>query len=214
MKIYAAYGGPPIIKGLVRDIRPIWALEEIGADYEINWLNVGEGEQRADAYRAINPFGKVPAMQDGEVTLFESGAICLYIANKYGALGGPAGSATWNEVLQWSFVALDTVLPPLFEHFIWCNFRSENPASKGADEVACENAEARFEVMEKVLGQKKYLAGDEFTVADVLMGAVLRNGLQPDIIAGHPNLRRYMDRLYGRPAFERAYALNLSGPEA
>jgi glutathione S-transferase len=212
MKIYAAYGGPPIIKGLVRDLRPIWALEEIGADYEIEWLDTSKQEQKSDGYRAINPFGKVPSMVDGDVTLFESGAICLYLAQKHGALGGPAGSANWSKVLQWSFAALDTIMPPLFDHFLWSNFWAEKPGAADATKSARELAALRFGVLEGALVGRTFLASDDLTVADILMGAALRNGLQPDIIGDHPNLRAYMDRLYARPAFERAYALNLAGP--
>ncbi len=214
MKIFAAYGGPPIIKGLVRDIRPIWALEEIGAEYEISWLDVRQGEQRSDAYRKLHPFGKVPVMQDGDVTMFESGAICLYIANKYGALGGPSGSAAWNDVLQWSFAALDTVLPSLFNHFVWANFMSENDASPAVCADAVETSAARLDVLERELTSRDYIAGSELTVADILLGASLRNGLQPDVLGERPHLRSYLDRLFERPAFCRAFNLNLAGPNA
>ncbi len=214
MKIYAAYGAPQVIKGLVRDLRPVWALEEIGAPYELEWLNTSESEQKSDAYKAVNPFGKVPSMEDGEVTLFESGAICFYIANKHGALGGPAGSALWDKTVQWSFAALDTVLPPLFEHFVWANFRKDSPASKEGVKINREYADLRFDVLEKEFADRPFLAGEEFTVADILMGAALRNALLPDIIGKRPHLRAYMDRLYSRPAYKKAYALNLAGPDA
>jgi len=212
MKIYAGYGTPPQLKGLVRDLRAVWALEEIGADYEIHWLNLIEGEQRTDAARKIHPFGKVPAMVDGDLTLFESGAICQYIANKHGALGGPATSPQWPEVTQWCFAALDTVAPRLFDHFIWQNFRTDNPICAEVSKDAKEVAQLRFDVLEGVLESKDFLVGDEFTIADILMASAIRNAMFPDIIGDHPNIRRYLDSIFARPAFQRAFELNIKGP--
>jgi len=214
MKIYAAYGGPPIIKGLVRDIRPVWALEEIGAPYELAWLNTSESEQKAESYLAINPFGKVPSMEDGDVTLFESGAICFYIANKHAALGGPSGSALWDKAVQWSFAALDTVMPPLFDHFIWTKFRADNPASPAVVEGALEVANLRFDTLNTVLSDREFLTGGEFTVGDIMMGAAFRYVAEADIIGDRPNLVAYLDRLYARPAFKTAFEINLAGPNA
>lgn len=214
MKIYAAYGAPQLIKGLVRDIRPVWALEELGADYELEWLDTREREQKSEAYLALNPFGKVPAMVDGDVTLFESGAICLYLANKHKALGGPAGSAHWDATVQWSFAALDTVLPPLFDHFIWTKFRADNSASESAAASARELCELRFETLDGVLADRQFLVEAELTVADILMGAAFRYVMAADIIGDRPHLNAYLDRLYARPAFKKAYEINLAGPGA
>ena len=213
MIIYGAYGGPEIIKGLVRDIRPVWALEEIGADYEQIWLNTSEGEQRSDAYRTINPFGKVPSMVDGDVTLFESGAICFYIANKYGALAPSTGSATYFEVQQWAWAAADTVMPPLFDTFVWANFRGDHPSSEAVLETTRETVTARLDVMEKVFADREFLIGYEITIADIMMGSVLRNGLNPNAYEAYPNIQRYGNALWERPAFKRAYEVNLAGPQ-
>ena len=212
MIIYGAYGGPEIIKGLVRDIRPVWALEEIGADYKQKWLDTRKGEQRSDVYRAINPFGKVPAMVDGDVTLFESAAICFYIANKYGQLTPSIGSTGYFKVQQWAWAAVDNVMPPLFDTFIWTHFMSEHPSAAGVVETRKDVIKARLEVMDKVLADTEFLVGNELTIADIMMGSVLRNGLNPNALDPYENVSRYGETLWERPAFKRAYEANLSGP--
>lgn len=212
MKIYASYGAPPFLKGMVRDIRPVWALEEIGAAYDIHWLNVKEGEQRSDAYRLVHPFGKIPAMEDEGLTLFESGAILEYIANKYGALGGPSSAPHWPHVVQWCYAALDTVAPPMFDSFVWENFRKDHPVCAEVTEIARTNANARLDVLDGVLAGKDFLVGGEMTIADVLMGTALRNALFPDILGDHGNVRRYLEGLVARRAFKRAFELNSKGP--
>jgi len=212
MKIYASHGAPPFLKGMVRDIRPIWALEEIGADYEIHWINAGEGEQRSDTYKRIHPFGKIPAMEDDGLTLFESGAILEYIANKYDALGGPTSAPRWPHVVQWCYAALDTMAPPLFDSFVWQNFRKDHPVCAEVMEITRTNANARLDVLDEVLVGKDFLVGGEMTIADVLMGTALRNGLFPDILGEHGNVRRYVEGLMARAAFKCAFDLNSKGP--
>ncbi len=210
MKIYAAKNAPAPVRGLVRDLRPLWALEEIGAAYEIEWIDAGAGEQRGDHYKAIHPFGKIPAAIDGDVTMFESGAICIYAAEKYQALG--AGTALWPLVLTWSFCALDQIYPSLFERFVWGHFRKDQEGSANIVAAMTERANANFAVLESELGKREFMAGPEFTAADVLMGSALLNARTDDLMAPYPALSAYAAGLYERPAFKKVHAMNGVGP--
>ena len=86
IKVYAAYNYPPFLKGIVRDLRVIWALEELGLPYQVEWLDTSQGEHHTAEYRQLNPFGKIPALKDGELSLFESGAIVNYLFERAGRI--------------------------------------------------------------------------------------------------------------------------------
>src|SRR6266404_992699 len=101
---------PPFAKGLVRDLRARWALEEAGLPYRVTL--VGEGAMPRSDYRAVQPFGQVPAIEDGDLTLFESGAIVLYVAERSDTLL-PRDPAIRARVIQWMFAALNTIEPPV-----------------------------------------------------------------------------------------------------
>lgn len=210
MKIYAAKNAPAPVRGLVRDLRPLWALEEIGAPYEIEWIDAGAGEQRSDKYKTIHPFGKIPAAIDGDVTMFESGAICIYAAEKHGALG--AGTPDWPRVLTWSFCALDQVYPSLFERFIWVHFRKDQDGAEAIVAAMSGRITANFTVLESELAMRPFIAGDGFTVADVLMGSVLLNARADDLMGPYPALTAYATKLFERPAFKKVHAMNGVGP--
>src|SRR5437016_10018792 len=108
---YAFGSVPPFAQGLVRDLRVRWALEEAGLRYRVTLIGDGEGAIPRSAYRGIQPFGQVPAIEDGGLTLFESGAIVLHVAERSLALlpGDPPARA---RVIQWMFAALNTIEPP------------------------------------------------------------------------------------------------------
>src|SRR5262249_23147709 len=109
---YAFSWVPPFAQGLVRDLRVRWALEEARLPYRITLIGSGKGEIDPAAYRSIQPFGQVPAIQDGDLTLFESGAIVQYIAERSATLL-PADASTRAQVVQWMFSALNTIEMPI-----------------------------------------------------------------------------------------------------
>src|SRR5437660_3899442 len=109
---YAFGAVPPFAQGLVRDLRVRWALEEAGLPYRVTVIGAGEGAISPAAYRRIQPFGQVPAIEDGGLTLFESGAIVLHVADRSNALL-PDDPRARAHVIQWMFAALNTIEPPI-----------------------------------------------------------------------------------------------------
>lgn len=193
---------PQFAHGLVRDIRVRWALEEIGRPYRAELF---EGMvPRPDDYRQWQPFGQVPAFDDGRVRLFESGAILLYLGEQDERLlpRDPQGKA---EATAWLIAALNSVEPMLMQIVSLDVFQAGQSWTKEARPAAVEFARSRLARVEEALDDKEWLTG-RFTVADIMMVTVLRNLRHTDIVAGFPRLAAYQARGEARPAFIRALA--------
>jgi glutathione S-transferase len=211
--VYAAYNVPFNGKSLVRDFRIIWALEELGLPYAFHWMDVGKAEHKIDPNRGINPFGKIPSIADGEVKLFESGAILHYLYEKAGKL--PADAAARARQLQWMFAALNTLEPPCVELLAWTLFFKDRPGRDIRYPELIEHAKLRATELDKTLGKNTYLLGEAFGPADILMVSVLDFAKhEPSIVENAPNLRAYLERAKARPAYRRALAKHLVGPDA
>lgn len=210
--VYAAYGFPPAVKGLVRDLRPMWALEELGMAYEFHWMDASKGDHKVDPNRAINPFGKIPSFSDGDVKLFETGAIVHYLYDKAGKL--PSTPAARGELLQWMFAALNTVEPPFLELAIWDAFWKDRPGREVRYPELMDVCKTRLGELERGLGKKNYLLG-EFGPADILMTTVLNFGRHvPALFESAPVARAYLERCRARPAYQTALAKQGVGPQA
>lgn len=194
---------PAFAQGLVRDLRVRWALEEAGREYEAQLI--GPAEQKSDGYRSLQPFGQVPAYEEDGLTLFESGAIVMHIAEKSEALL-PVDPDARARVRTWMFAALNTVEPPIMMlHVI------DRPS--GAGEVRAQVLQAiqtRLDSLAAFLGERHYLVTDRFTAADLLMITVLRALRTTDLIGKTPALQAYCLRGEARPAFQRALAAQLA----
>lgn len=186
-------------RGLVRDMRVRWALEEVGQPYDVRYLNWGE--QKAPEHRARNPFGQVPAYEEGEVVQFESGAIVLHIAQAWpGLLPDDPGKRA--RAIDWIFAALNTVEPVVWEQVIARIIDSRQPWAQDRWPSVLERLNMRLGELAAALGDKDWLVG-EFTAADVLMVQVLRH-TDAAILAEYPTLAAYVARGMARPAFKRA----------
>jgi len=199
---------PPIIQGLVRDLRVRWALEEAGWPYSEHVVD--SGDQASASYRALQPFGQVPAFQSDELTLFESGAIVLHIAERSPALM-PQEPAARSEMITWMFGALNSVEPPIMMFNI-LDMVYQGP--KGDDVKALKRwivgwVESRLDTLESVLEGKDYVLG-RFTAADVLLATVLRILRDTDFVETRPALKAYQRRCEARPAFQKALADHLA----
>ena len=193
---------PPFAQGLVRDLRARWALEEAGLPYEVRLI--GFDDQKSDAYRALQPFGQVPALEDGELTLFESGAIVLHIAEASPALL-PSEPAARLRARAWMFAALSTVEPPILALNV---LGMSAPRSDGVGSVRDEvsaRVDARLDSVAAFLADRDYLEGG-FSAADLLMTTVLRVLRDTDKVTSRPVLRAYQRRCEDRPAFAKALA--------
>jgi glutathione S-transferase len=197
---------PPFAQGVVRDLRVRWALEEAGIPYEVKLLGLGDGD--APEYRAIQPWGQVPVIEDDGLTLFESGAILLRIAERSEVLCPPddAGKA---KMTQWVVAALNSVEP-----------HTQNLVAIDVFHAGEAWAEARRPGAEAFLKMKlaslaRRLEGrtwleDRFTAGDLMMVTVLRGLRHTDLVTSDPVLGPYLARGEARPAFRKALADQLA----
>lgn len=181
-------------RGHVRDVRLRWALEEAGLDYEVRTVPF---EDRGPEHLARQPFGQVPFLQDGDVTLFESGACLFYLGRKSPTLlpRDPKGEA---DVIQWLFAALNSVEMVTVP---WWFLRISGDPDNGLGGWM----NSRFEHLEPLLDTRQWLAQSGFSVADIMMADVLRMPKKLGALDGFPALGAYVDRACARPAFKRAY---------
>ncbi len=185
--------------GNTRDLRVLWALEEIGLPYEIAGMDHPNHDLDTPAYRALNPFGQIPVIDDDGVVVSESGAILLYLARKSGKLM-PRDLAGEAQVLRWSFTALTTLELPALS--LWFVNLTGGKGSKPAEALQGW-AEMRLKQLDGWLADRQFIATDDFTVADILMTHVLDAGVRPEMLAPHPNLLAYRKRCTERPAWKR-----------
>ena len=192
---------PDFAKGQVRDLRVRWALEEAGLPYRARLL--APGDQDKSEYRALQPFGQVPILQDDDVTLFESGAIVLHIGAQSEALL-PSEPRARDRATQWLIAALNSVEPALQNFFLADVVFANEEWAKLRHASALDFAKRRLAGLSKALGDKPFLDGDRFTVGDLMMATVLRIPGESDIVKSDARLAPYLERCTSRPAFKRA----------
>jgi len=196
---------PAFAQGLVRDLRVRWACEEAGLPYEA-WL-IGPEDQGSVAYRALQPFGQVPAIETDELRLFESGAIVLHIAERSEVLM-PADANGRARTVTWAFAALNSVEPAIQNLAELDLFHAGEAWVATRRPAVVERVQLRLAALEQWLGGRDYLEG-RFTAGDLLMTTVLRVLRHTDIVSARPTLKAYQDRCEARPAFQRALADHL-----
>ena len=198
---------PDFARGQVRDLRVRWALEEVGQPYEVRYLS--QGSQKAPPHRAIQPFGQVPTYEEEGLTLFESGAIVLHIAERHGMLL-PVDPSARARAIEWMFAALNTVEPPITDHARATLFEADKPWSKPRLPAVRARIDERLGELADRLGPNEWLDG-EFSAGDLLMIAVLRILDGTDMLESYPPLSAYVARGTARPAFKKALADQLAG---
>jgi glutathione S-transferase len=190
---------PPSPRGLVRDLRVRWALEEAGLPYRVESTPF---KDRGPEHFAHQPFGQVPWLTDGDISIFESGAILLHLGEMSDKLmpNDPPGRA---EAKEWLFAALNSVematLPWVMFHFM--GFTNDTPTWKWIDDFT----KLRLSRMEPVLAKSEWLTG-AFSIADIMMADVLRVVDRFDGLKDYPSCRTYVERATSRAAFKKAYA--------
>lgn len=191
-----------------RATRPRWLLEELGVPYEKINLDLAAGEHKKPEYLAIHPLGAVPALVDGDVTMFESIAICMYIADKYLERGmAPAhGTPERAAYYQWMLFAATTLEPAISKYGAHTSYY---PAEqRRADEVTAAQAslDTAAAPLAKAIARTGFVVGDHFTAADVIIGALLLWAGSMKMLAAHPELEAYAQRMRARPAWGRSQA--------
>ena len=192
---------PEFAQGQVRDLRARWALEEVGLPYKTRLLE--QGDQNKPEYRALQPFGQVPVLEEVGLVLFESGAIVLHIGEGSAALL-PKEAAARARATQWLIAALNSIEPFVMNVAIIDLFYAQEEWAKLRRPGAVEFVQKRLSALSKSLGDKPFLDGDHFTAGDLMMTTVLRILERTDIVSGDTRLAAYIERCTGRPAFKRA----------
>lgn len=181
----------------------------MGLPYRIVGMDHPNHDLDAPAYRALNPFGQIPVIDDGGVVVSESGAILLYLARKSGQLM-PQELAGEAQVLRWCFTALTTIeLPALSMWFVNLMGGKDSKPSHALQGWT----EMRLKQLDGWLAERQFIATEDFTVADILMTHVLDAGTPAELLAPHPNLQAYRARCTERPAWKKAMAAYLERVE-
>ena len=192
---------PESARGQVRDLRARWALEEAGLPYKTRLLE--QGDQDRPEYRALQPFGQVPILEEEGAVLFESGAIVLYIGERSEALL-PKDSRARARAVQWLIAALNSIEPFVMNVALIDLFYANEEWAKLRRPGAVAFVQRRLSALSRSLGDKPFLDGDRFTAGDLMMTTVLRILKHTDIVSSDKRLAEYVARCTSRPAFKRA----------
>ena len=201
LKVYDFSRVNKMARGNTRDLRVLWALEEIGMPYEIVGMDHPSHDLDSPEFRAKNPFGQIPVIDDDGVVVTESGAILLYLARKSGKLM-PRDLAGEAQVLRWSVAALNTIEVPVLT--LWFVDMSGGKGTKPSEALRHWSA-MRLQQLDTWLANRTFIATDDFTVADILMTHVLGGGTDSSLLAPHANILAYRKRCTERPAWSKTY---------
>jgi glutathione S-transferase len=193
-------------KGLARDTRVRWALEEAGLPYEVRLLSFRA--MKEPAHLALHPFGQIPTYEDGDLALFETGAIVLHIAERHGGLL-PLNANARARAIAWMFAAVNTVEPPILELVTARILESDKPWSNERLPLVMDRVRERLNQLSARLGDAEWLDG-AFSAGDLMMVSVLLRLRPSGLLDEYPNLKAYVARGEARPAYGRAFGAQLA----
>jgi glutathione S-transferase len=193
-------------RGLARDLRVRWALEEVGQPYDVRLVTFGEMKQ--PAHLALHPFGQIPTYEEGDLGLFETGAIVFHIAERHSGLL-PDDANARARAITWMFAALNTVEPPLVELGTAMLLERDKPWYEQRLPMLQDRARKMLGELSRRLGGADWLDG-AFSAGDLMMAAVLFRSRGTGLLAEYPNLSAYVARGEARPAFKRAFDAQLA----
>ena len=195
-------------KGLARDTRVRWALEEVGQPYEVRLVSFRA--MKEPAHLALHPFGQIPTYEEGDLALFETGAIVFHIAERHAGLL-PDDANARARAITWMFAALNTVEPPILELATATVpvLEGDEPWSKERLPLVEDRIRNRLDQLSVRLGDADWLDG-AFSAGDLLMVSVLLRLKSSGILDEFPNLAAYLARGEARPAYKRAFAAQLA----
>jgi glutathione S-transferase len=193
-------------KGLARDTRVRWALEEVGQPYEVRLVSFHA--MKEPAHMGLHPFGQIPTYEEGDLVLFESGAIMLHIAERHAGLL-PDDANARARAIMWMFAALNTVEPPILELANAKLLEDDRPWSKARLPLVADRVRHRLGQLSARLGDVDWLDGT-FSAGDLMMVSVLLRLRASGMLDEFPNLAAYVARGEARPAYQRAFAAQLA----
>jgi glutathione S-transferase len=204
--ITAFENSPDEGKGLARDMRVRWALEEVGQPYDVRLVSFTQ--MKEPAHCALHPFGQIPTYEEGELALFESGAIVFHIAQRHAGLL-PDDANARARAITWMFAALSTVEPPIVDRDIVEYLEGDKSWAGERMAMVDDRIRVRLGELSARLGDADWLDG-AFSAADILMVHVLRRLGGSGLLEKYPNLCAYVARGEARPAYQRAFAAQLA----
>ena len=193
-------------KGLARDTRVRWALEEVGQPYDVRLVSFKA--MKEPAHLAVHPFGQIPTYEEGELALFETGAIVFHIAEHHAGLL-PKDSNARARAIMWMFAALSTVEPPILELVTVKFVEGDKPWAKDRQPLVANRIRDRLKQLSARLGDADWLDG-VFSAGDLMMVSVLLRVRPSGFLDEFPNLAAYVARGEARPAYQRAFAAQLA----
>lgn len=200
--ITAFAASPDRGQGMARDMPVRWAFEEVGQVYDVRLVSFEE--MKEPSYLALQPFGQIPAYREGDLTLFESGAIVFHIAQQHKGLL-PEEAAARARAVTWMFAALSTIEPAITEWETPEHFEQDKPWFRERQAILSDRVRKRLCALSARLGDAGWLDG-AFSAGDLLMVQVLRRLTGSGLLEETPNLAAYVARGEARPAFQRAFA--------
>ncbi len=194
-------------KGLARDTRVRWALEEVGQPYDVRLVSFKA--LKKPAHLGLHPFGQIPTFEEGDLALFETGAIVLHLAQHHAGLL-PSDTSAKARAITWLIAALNTVEPPIVDIFIAKVLEGDKPWAAERLPLVIERARNRLRALSACLGTADWLDGDVFSAGDLMMVSVLLRARSSGLLEEFPNLAAYVARGEARPAYQRAFAAQLA----
>jgi len=208
--ISAFKASPDRGQGLARDMRVRWALEEVGQAYDVRLLTFAQ--MKAPAHLARHPFGQIPTYEEGGLTLFETGAIVLHIAETHAGLL-PDDPAARARAISWMFAALSTLEPPILERQTAILLERDKPWTEERLPLIDDRIRVRLGELSERLGEADWLDGP-FSAGDLMMVEVIKRLGPSRLLNEYPRLSAYVARAEARPAFQRAFAAQYAVFEA
>ena len=193
-------------KGLARDTRVRWALEEAGLPYEVRLVSFAA--MKESAHLALHPFGQIPTYEEGDLALFETGAIVLHIAERHANLL-PKDKNARARAIAWMFAAVNTVEPPILDLVTARIFEGDKPWAQDRLPLVQNRCRDRLKQLSARLGDADWLDGG-FSAGDLMMASVLLRLRASGLLDEYPNLAAYVARSEARPAYKRAFADQLA----
>jgi len=193
-------------RGLARDMRVRWALEEVGQPYDVRLLSFSE--MKESAHRMLHPFGQIPTYEEGDLVLFESGAIVFHIAERHAGLL-PYDANARARAIAWMFAALNTVEPPVLELVTSRILEGDKPWAAERLPLVVDRIRDRLKQLSARLSDADWLDG-AFSAGDLMMVSVLLRIKSSGIVDEFPNLAAYLARGEARPAYQRAFEAPLA----
>lgn len=193
--------------GPTRSLRALWALNELGAEFEFIPVNLMAGEARRPEFLRLNPAAKLPVLVDGDMVLTESAAIVMYLAEKYPAKGlMPTDLKERAQAYRWTLFAVTELEQPLWRITKHTFLYPEDKRLPEDVTLAREEFKAMAAVLERHMDGRQFIVGDKMSIADCVTAYVMDWGNEVDLIDGFPNLKAYLARMYARPTAPKRIA--------